>query len=398
MAKKASRRADPRSTYKPHVGIIDESESTEVSGGLDLLATELGYRIGDVLMTIRYRNSFPNSVEKGTIEESERGKFLSYVETFYPEHYNLAQKLGIVDFLPFLVEDENWKDNGKTLQFICGIVGAEDYITTEMETDPDLRRIEHRDINFEDIELLERRILENIGFLYTKLGKSFNRSQSEVKKSIKDKFIDIKKTYALKSALTESGSNQPIENLLVEIYLPNGIGNGILLTEDGYVLTAYHVVDKDNLKGAYARDVHGNKFPVVEIVKKSKTHDLAILRVKRKGECLPTQVSANDISYEIGTEIEWLHLLDGKIYRQIGVIIQDPEGNYRNSFCTSTNIRHGYSGSACLKDGSLIGILTEGRWELPHRKEGNYSIGYGVASKLTPIRKFLDSVLPNGKK
>lgn len=77
-----------------------------------------------------------------------------------------------------------------------------------------------------------------------------------------------------------------VEQGVVELLYKNSYqhsSNGLLLTEDGYVITCYHCINKE-IENMFA-GMHGNKLYEIErICSISKKRDLALIKINKKGK------------------------------------------------------------------------------------------------------------------
>ena len=109
-------------------------------------------------------------------------------------------------------------------------------------------------------------------------------------------------------------SNEIFENNKLSVVLilgDNGYGTGVILSDDGYVLTNEHVVDNNpNLRAALNYDYDLNDYDefihTVEIIKINKQNDLALLKINNPKTLLrPIKISrqsplVGDQVYAIG--------------------------------------------------------------------------------------------------
>ena len=158
-----------------------------------------------------------------------------------------------------------------------------------------------------------------------------------------------------------------------------GLGSGVIVTEDGYILTNNHVVDEaDEVKVALN---DGREFPAKVVGKDPKT-DVAVLKVQADG--LPFLTMGDSSKIEIGD----LVLAIGNPFGigqtvTMGMVSATGRGNmgfdYEDFIQTDAAINPGNSGGALVDaEGRLIGINTA----ILSRSGGNQGIGFAVPVNL----------------
>ena len=178
-------------------------------------------------------------------------------------------------------------------------------------------------------------------------------------------------------------SNEIFENNKLSVVLilgDNGYGTGVILSDDGYVLTNEHVVDNNqNLRAALNYDYDLNDYDefihTVEIIKINKQNDLALLKINNPKTLLrPIKISRQ--SPLVGDQVYAIGHPDFSVWSYttgyISQIRDDFEWSYSDNFErladvyeTQTPIAEGSSGGPLLnKYGNLIGINTFGDEEL----------------------------------
>ena len=172
----------------------------------------------------------------------------------------------------------------------------------------------------------------------------------------------------------------------------HGIGSGVIVTKDGYILTNNHVVDEaDELKVALQ---DGREFTAKVVGKDPKT-DIAVIKIK--AENLPQIEITDSDKIEVGD----LVLAVGNPYGigqtvTMGMVSakgRAPLGlDYEDFIQTDAAINPGNSGGALVDaDGRLIGINTA----IYSRSGGNQGIGFAVPVNLA--RNVMDSLIKTGK-
>jgi serine protease Do len=171
-----------------------------------------------------------------------------------------------------------------------------------------------------------------------------------------------------------------------------GIGSGVIVSKDGYILTNNHVVDgADHVKVALQ---DGREFDAKVVGKDPKT-DVAVLKVDAKD--LPFIEMTDSDKIEVGD----LALAIGNPFGigqtvTMGMISAKGRGNvgldYEDFIQTDAAINPGNSGGALVdSEGRLIGINTA----IVSRSGGNQGIGFAIPTNLA--RYVMDSLVKDGQ-
>jgi serine protease Do len=173
-----------------------------------------------------------------------------------------------------------------------------------------------------------------------------------------------------------------------------GLGSGVIVSPDGYILTNNHVVDGATTVKVTLADNREFKARVVGTDPKT---DIAVLKIDATG--LPAIVVGDSSKVEIGDYA--LAVGDpfgvGKTVT-MGIVSATGRNNlgieaYEDFIQTDAPINPGNSGGALINDrGELIGINTA---IIAHGSEGNQGIGFAVPVNLA--RTVMDEILKNGK-
>jgi len=172
-----------------------------------------------------------------------------------------------------------------------------------------------------------------------------------------------------------------------------GLGSGVIVSEDGYILTNNHVVD-----GADEVEVHlsaDNKVYTAKVVGTDPKSDIAVLKVDAKH--LPAVTFGDSDQIEVGD----LVLAVGNPFGigqtvTMGMVSALGRGNmgldYEDFIQTDAAINPGNSGGALVDaHGRLIGINTA----IISRSGGYQGIGFAVPVNLA--RSVMDSLVENGR-
>lgn len=173
-------------------------------------------------------------------------------------------------------------------------------------------------------------------------------------------------------------------------------GSGVIVSEDGYIITNHHVVDDGR---SFAVTLSNNRELKAEVVGTDPTTDLALLKVEARN--LPTVDFGNSDRVEVG---EWVlavgnpfnleSTVTAGIVSAKGRSIDIIEGNYSiESFIqTDAVVNVGNSGGALVNtQGELIGINTAILTE-----SGGYE-GYSFAIPANLVKKVIDDIKDYGE-
>ena len=179
--------------------------------------------------------------------------------------------------------------------------------------------------------------------------------------------------------------------------IQNSLGSGVLVSKDGVVVTAHHVIqggDEAEIKIALA---DGREFPAELILKDAQT-DLAVLRLDAKGVEFPSigfadsdELEVGDLVLAIGDPFGVGQTVTSGIVSALArtkVNITD----YQFFIQTDAAINPGNSGGALVDmDGLLVGINTA----IFSKSGGSHGIGFAIPSNM--VRLVVNSALQGGK-
>jgi len=171
----------------------------------------------------------------------------------------------------------------------------------------------------------------------------------------------------------------------------HGLGSGVIVTKDGYILTNNHVVDNtDEVKVT----LHDGRELTAKVVGKDPKSDVALIKVDAKD--LPAIDLADSDKIEVGD----LVLAIGNPFGvgqtvTMGIVSAKDRGfmglDYEDFIQTDAAINPGNSGGALVDaDGRLIGINTA----ILSRSGGNQGIGFAIPANLA--RTVMESLVKNG--
>ena len=181
--------------------------------------------------------------------------------------------------------------------------------------------------------------------------------------------------------------------------VPNGLGSGVIISNDGYILTNNHVVSDNSGDPADEITVHLNDGREVEavLVGRDSRTDVALLKIEESGLPFITMADSNqlrvgDIVFAIGNPLgvgqtSTMGIVSATGRTNLGLL-----GNqgYENFIQTDAAINRGNSGGALVDaKGRLVGINTA----IFSQSGGNIGIGFAIPSRLarTVVLELIDS-------
>jgi serine protease Do len=172
----------------------------------------------------------------------------------------------------------------------------------------------------------------------------------------------------------------------------HGVGSGVIVTKDGYILTNNHVVDNADKVNVTLND--GREF-IAKVVGKDPKSDLAVIKIDAHD--LPAVSFADSAKAEIGDVV----LAIGNPYAigqtvTMGIISATGRAtmglDYEDFIQTDAAINPGNSGGALVDaEGRLIGINTA----IYSRGGGNQGIGFAIPTDLA--KGIMVSLIEHGK-
>src|SRR3954466_13291104 len=171
-----------------------------------------------------------------------------------------------------------------------------------------------------------------------------------------------------------------------------GLGSGVVVTKDGYILTNNHVVENaDEIKVAFS---DGREF-VGKVVGKDPKTDIAVLKID------PQELPVSEFADSDNAEVGDLVLAVGNPFGvgqtvTMGMISATGRGNlgldYEDFIQTDAAINPGNSGGALVDiEGRLIGINTA----ILSRSGGNQGIGFAVPVNLA--KNVMEGLVKDGR-
>lgn len=210
------------------------------------------------------------------------------------------------------------------------------------------------------------------------LAYSFIQLREEMTQKGLLKRTDIKESYdeisIKKTTPTGSGKIGDYLDAAVSVKVDNGHGSGFCISEDGYILTNYHVIANTKKIEVVFND---GSSELATIVRTSLTGDLALLKVNRK-DLKTVHVTSLDLP-EAGTEVWTIGTPKSIELGQSvtkGIVSSFKKGADLEYIQTDVKISPGNSGGALLtKNGSLMGMIS-----LKIIDEATEGIGFAIST------------------
>ncbi len=173
-----------------------------------------------------------------------------------------------------------------------------------------------------------------------------------------------------------------------------GVGSGVIVSKDGYILTNNHVVENAEEVKVQIGD-QGEEISA-KVVGTDPKSDIAVLKIDAKEKSFPALTVADSDKIEVGDVVLAVGNPFG-IGQTVTMGIVSATGRatlgleYEDFIQTDAAINMGNSGGALVDaDGRLVGINTA----ILSRSGGNQGIGFAVPANLA--RSVMESIIENG--
>jgi len=174
-----------------------------------------------------------------------------------------------------------------------------------------------------------------------------------------------------------------------------GVGSGVIVSKDGYILTNNHVVDNADEVKVQIGDT-GDEI-IAKVVGADPKSDIALLKIDAKDKSYPAVTVADSDKIEVGDVVLAVGNPFG-IGQTVTMGIVSATGRatlgleYEDFIQTDAAINMGNSGGALVDaEGRLLGINTA----ILSRTGGNQGIGFAVPMNLA--RSVMESIIANGR-
>ena len=179
-------------------------------------------------------------------------------------------------------------------------------------------------------------------------------------------------------------------------YRQQGLGSGVIVSKDGYILTNYHVVAGANEIEVKTTDKRSFK---ADVVGTDSLADVAVIKIREKVKDLPVAYLGNsdklrpgDWAIAVGNPFSLTSSVTLGIVSALKRTAPGGSDNYQNFIQTDAAINPGNSGGALVNiDGELIGINT-----MIYTQSGGY-MGIGFAIPINMARSIMEDLIFEGK-
>jgi Do/DeqQ family serine protease len=176
--------------------------------------------------------------------------------------------------------------------------------------------------------------------------------------------------------------------------IERGLGSGVIVSRDGYILTNNHVVDSANEVKVELPD---KRTYTAKVVGTDPASDLAVVKISATD--LPTlplgdsdAVKVGDVVLAVGNPLGIGETVTSGIISGKGRTTDVGDGSYQDFLQTDAAINHGNSGGALVDaNGHLIGINSQ----ILSPSDGNIGLGFAIPSNMA--RNVMDQLIKNGK-
>ncbi len=230
---------------------------------------------------------------------------------------------------------------------------------------------------------------------------------ADLSRAFRQAYEQVRPAVVLIAATTRTWRKRPLPPIHPEIpehrEIPEdfrGMGSGTIVSDDGYILSNYHVVaEADSIRVTLS----DRRTYQAKVIGFDSLIDIALLKVEAQG--LPTvQLADSDllqigdwvlaIGHPLGMGSTLTHGIVSALGRQAGIFNHNEESRYAIESFIQTNavINPGNSGGPLLDlQGRVVGINTA------ISTRTGYYIGYGLAVPINLAREVVDDLLVHGR-
>lgn len=229
-------------------------------------------------------------------------------------------------------------------------------------------------------------------------GKPALTSHADTLEAVRPAVVSVYSTKVVKQRVPEV-YRRLFGNIPDQEKVQNGLGSGVIVSEDGFILTNNHVVeDADELEVQLADE---RKFPAKVIGTDPKT-DIAVIKIA--AEKLPHATLANsdrlrvgDLVFAIGNPLGvgqtvTMGIVSATGRKNVNLLTDRDPGAYEDFIQTDAAINFGNSGGALVDAGGRLVGINSG---IATNNQGNIGIGFAVPISLA--RTVMNSLIEHGR-
>jgi Do/DeqQ family serine protease len=176
--------------------------------------------------------------------------------------------------------------------------------------------------------------------------------------------------------------------------IQRGLGSGVIITKDGYVLTNYHVIDgAEDLK----IEMTNNRVYAAKVIGADPRSDLAVLKMEAKDLPMLTlgdsdRVRVGDVVLAVGNPLGIGQTVTAGIISAKGRSTGLSDGSFGSFLQTDAPINQGNSGGALVNTSAeLVGINSQ----IISPTGGNIGIGFAIPANMA--RSVAEQLVKSGK-
>ncbi len=189
------------------------------------------------------------------------------------------------------------------------------------------------------------------------------------------------------------GQQMPRGRRMMPAPVERGLGSGVIVTKDGYILTNNHVVDGASTVKV---DLPDRRTFTAKVVGSDPATDLAVVKID--AATLPTlvvgdsdAVKVGDVVLAVGNPLGVGETVTSGIISAKGRQTPTGDDGYQDFLQTDAAINHGNSGGALVNAaGELIGINSQ----ILSPSDGNIGLGFAIPSNMA--KHVMDELVTNG--